>query len=96
MSTAALGPALLLSAACSPAPDRFTPTWAACSDGRDGACDAALIADFGALDTTESLLDGLWELLRVASELNQPQASSEYAHCPLQRWVCSPPDEKDH
>lgn len=77
--------------ACSPAPDRFTPTWRTCSDGRTLECDAALARDVGAVETTEPLLDGLWELLRVASEVDEDMEESEQVHTAYLRWVRSAP-----
>lgn len=76
---------------CSPAPDRFTRTWALCADGRGDACDEALLEDFGAVESTDSLLDGLWELLRVSSELDEHPGESEYVHQSFERWVQSAP-----
>ena len=62
---------------CSSPPDRFSDTWSLCADGRDEACDEALLADFGGEEGTEALLDGLWELLRVSSDLEQPLEEAE-------------------
>lgn len=84
---------LVLGVGCSPAPDRFTSTWTVCEAGRDSACDAALLEDFGAVDSTEALLDGLWELLRVGSELSEEPGESEYVHRSFERWVYSAPGD---
>ena len=84
--------ALSLLLGCTPTPDRFTETWAVCEEGRTETCDAALLADFGAEGSTEPLLDGLWELVRVSSVAG-PLEESELVQEPFIRWIESAPGE---